>query len=97
MQSTVQSRALLNIHFTVLAYAPEEICLPYLICMSYCNNTIYGIVYTDLTLLHIKLMYVLTNMPFKCQINTKYANYYMCTQDNYVSKYTSYDPMQSIM
>ena len=32
--------ALLYIHFTLSAYVPEQICLPYHICMSHCTNIV---------------------------------------------------------
>ena len=49
LQSTVQPGALLYIQFTLLAHAPEQTCLPHLICMSSITNTI---LYIDPTLLH---------------------------------------------
>ena len=40
IQSPAWPGALLYIYFTLLAYAPEQICLPYLICMSHCIKTV---------------------------------------------------------
>ena len=38
--STIQPEALPYIHLTLLAYVPQQICLPHLICMSHCNSTV---------------------------------------------------------
>ena len=36
LQSTIWPRELVYIHFTLLAYAPKQVCLPHCICMSHC-------------------------------------------------------------
>ena len=40
LQSTVWSGAQVYLHFTLLAYAPEQICLLHQTCMSHCTNTV---------------------------------------------------------
>ena len=40
MQSIVQAGTLLYLHLTLLAYAPEQACLPHLICISHCTNAV---------------------------------------------------------
>ena len=52
VQSPVWSGALLNIHFTQLAYAPEQICLPHHTFISHCTNTV---LYVDPILLHTQI------------------------------------------
>ena len=58
---TVQLEALLYIHFTLFAYAPEQIGLPHCTCMSHCNYIA----------LHIQTPYYFT---YKSQIN---CNFYL--------------------
>ena len=40
MQPTVPSQALVYLHLTLLAYAPEQICLPHYTCSSHCINNV---------------------------------------------------------
>ena len=79
---------LVCIHFTLLEFSPEQICLQHCTCVSlnfYCS------LYIDPTLLHIPikttktlichatLKYVpATYMPFKLHINAKYPRNSMC-------------------
>ena len=84
--------ALVHMHSTLLAYTPEQICLPYYTCMSQCTLSMVYI-HTDPTLLHKSIKnqqtakdiyhttakYVAaTNVPLKCQIYATCPNYSMC-------------------
>ena len=40
LQSIMWPKALVCIHFTLLTYAPEQICLPHCTCMSHCTTTV---------------------------------------------------------
>ena len=42
LQPTISLEALVYLHFTLLAYAPEQKCISHLTCMSHCtNNVVY--------------------------------------------------------
>ena len=89
LQPTMWPGILVYIHFTLLAYAPEQICLLHCI---YIPAHYYHNLHTDPTLQHISkkqqnetiINHVITtyvpttNMPLKCYTHATYENYFMC-------------------
>ena len=81
MQWTMWSGSMVPIHFTLLAYGPEQIYLPHYIIghtspKKNCN--FYLSCYCHICA---------TNMPVKCHIYATCANYFMCIHHTTVSVY----------
>ena len=99
LQSTMSLQVLVNIHFTLLGYASEHICLPHQTCMPHCtSNVVYmwtpQILYVqvkqnnELQLYHTINIYVqATNFPLKCLNYATYSNYFMWRYGQTISLY----------
>ena len=73
LQSTLWPETLVYIHFTLLAYTLEQICLWH---CTHIPPHVYCTLYTDPTLLYISKQHNVTfNLPFYCNIcaSNKYA------------------------
>ena len=99
LPSAMWQGTLVYIHFTLLAYAPKQICLPHCTYMFHWTATV---VYIDYRVVHKKCNFYL---PCYCHIcaSNKHAPQmpYICHMcklvyvwvwDKYINIYTSYDP-----
>ena len=108
LQWTVWLGTLVYIHFTLLPYAPEQICQPYCTYMSYCMSTIVNI-HINQTSLHILVKEQLSaaliyhtiaisvsemNVPLKYHIYTTCPNYSMSINGRSIPNlYDAYKPI----
>ena len=89
--------AVVYIHFTLLAYASEQICMPHYTYLSHCTTTVIYIRTADIALKNLQLLFTML-LPYMCQqvfpSNAKYMPHiksvHVHMQDNYNSIYTSY-------
>ena len=86
-QSTIWPKALVHIHLTILAYAPEQICLLHCIYMSHCTATVVFIQnqhWCTYQSKNNKLQLLFTMvLPYMCQqqicpSHATFANYLSC-------------------
>ena len=95
--STMWPGALIYIYYTLLAYAPEQICLPYCTYMSHCTSNIVCI-QTHITA-HIKQNSINCNiyLPYYCKIcasknislKCHILNYFTCINGGSMQIYTT--------
>ena len=88
LQSTMWTGTLIHIHFTLLAYAPEPICLPHHL---HAPVHYYGSLHKDPQLPHMtqnNTLQLLFTMLFLymcqqqiCTLNAIYTNYFLCRYD----------------
>ena len=109
LQSIIWPKVLLYIHFTLLAYAPEQIYLPHHTYRSHCTNTL-GL-WTLHSTAHISkkkqtatfnyqaitICLSTPNMPLKCHIYATCTNYFMCRNERTMSVYIPHMNSQQLI